>query len=41
MNSFAILLILAGIFVIVNAASFRDVVFGKAQINFMNPKSAA
>lgn len=39
MTSFAILLLLFGIFIIINAASFRDVVFGKKQFNFINPKS--
>lgn len=41
MTSFAILLILIGIFVIINASSFKDVVFGNAKISFINPKSAA
>lgn len=41
MTSFAILLILFGVFVIINSGSLKDVMFGKAQVNFINPKSAA
>lgn len=40
MTSFAILLLIIGIFVIINAASFRDVLFGKLQFGFINPKAA-
>lgn len=35
------LLLLAGIFVVVNSGSFRDVVMGKASFGFLNPKSVA
>lgn len=39
MTSFAILLIIVGIFVLINASSFRDVIFGTKEFNFTNPKS--
>ena len=38
MRNTGILLFLAGIYIIVNAGSFRDLVFGKAKIGFLTPK---
>lgn len=40
MSSFGLLLMLIGIFIIINAKQFRDVLFGDVQFNFINPKSA-
>jgi len=38
MRNTGILFLLAGIYVIVNAGSFRDLIFGKAKIGFLTPK---
>lgn len=39
MTSFAILLMLIGIFVVLNSGNFTNIIFGKVQLNFVNPKS--
>ena len=39
MRNTGILLFLAGIYIVINSGSLRDLVFGKAHISFLNPKS--
>lgn len=41
MRNTGILLFLAGIYIVINSGSLRDLVFGKATISFLNPKDAA
>lgn len=37
MRNTGILLLLIGIYIVVNSGSFRDLVFGKAEIGFLKP----
>lgn len=41
MRNTGILLLIIGAFLIINAGSFRDLVLGKAKLNFVNPKTAS
>lgn len=41
MTSTGILLIIIGLFVVINSGSFRDIVAGKASFGFLNPKQSA
>lgn len=41
MRNTGILLFLVGIFMVINAGSFRDLVFGKATISFLNPRTGS
>lgn len=38
MRNTGILLFIAGIYIVINSGSFRDLVMGKAQISFLQPK---
>jgi len=38
MRNTGILLFLVGLYLVINSGSFRDVVLGKADITFLNPK---
>lgn len=39
MRNTGVLLLLVGIYIIVNSGSFRDLVFGKAEIGFLTPSA--
>lgn len=39
MRNTGILLFLAGIYIVINSGSLRDLVFKRAHISFLNPKS--
>lgn len=41
MKNFGIVLLLVGIFIFLNATNFRDVILGKAKLQFVNPKTNA
>lgn len=41
MRNTGILLVLVGIYIVINSGSFRDLVKGTATLGFMNPKSAS
>lgn len=40
MRNTGILLFLAGLYIVINSGSFRDLVFGKAEIGFLTPKKS-
>jgi hypothetical protein len=41
MRNTGILLLIVGAYIAINAGSFRDLVFGKAKLGFINPKDAS
>lgn len=40
MRNTGILLFLVGVYLVLNSGSFRDVILGKADISFLNPKGS-
>lgn len=40
MRNTGILVLLVGVFIVINSGSFRDVVLGKAKFNFIQPASS-
>lgn len=41
MRNTGILLLLVGIYIVINSGSFRDLVFGKASLGFLNSKQSS
>jgi hypothetical protein len=40
MRNSGLLLLLAGVFIFLNASNFADVIRGRSQLGFLNPKSS-